>query len=79
MAAFNREELSRCSKAELLDYIEQQQDQLSRFETRFRGGGRSAHSNAISYGGRGSPIFTTGGQYLSPLRTSSLQICTCMF
>ena len=37
MSGFNREELSRCSKAELLDYIEQQYDQLSRFETRFRG------------------------------------------
>ena len=37
MAGFNREELSRRSKAELLDYIEQQSDQLGRFETRFRG------------------------------------------
>ena len=46
MAGFNREELSRRSKAELLDYIEQQSDQLGRFETRFRG---SAHHRYISH------------------------------
>lgn len=35
--AFNREDFSLRSKSELLDYIEQQCDQISRLETRFRG------------------------------------------
>ena len=37
MAKYEREEFYRLSKAQLLDYIEQQIDQLNRFETRFRG------------------------------------------
>ena len=70
MAAFNREELSRCSKAELLDYIEQQQDQLSRFETRFRGGG--LHTQMLYLMGVGETHFHNRGLVLPPLRT-----CTC--
>ncbi len=37
MAGFDREEFSKLSKEELLDYIDQQCDQLTRFESRFRG------------------------------------------
>ena len=49
MAGFNREELSRRSKAELLDYIEQQSDQLGRFETRFRGRAASTIGTLATY------------------------------
>ena len=35
--AFSREDFSLRSKSELLDYIEQQSEQVSRLETRFRG------------------------------------------
>ena len=37
MASFSREEFGLRSKSELLDYIEQQSEQISRLETRFRG------------------------------------------
>ena len=37
MASYNRGEFFRYSKKELLDYIEQQNEQLTRFESRFRG------------------------------------------
>ena len=37
MSSFNREDFAVRSKSELLDYIEQQSDQISRLETRFRG------------------------------------------
>ena len=37
MATLTREELSERTKEELLDYIEQQAEQLGRFEARFRG------------------------------------------
>ena len=37
MAGYNRGEFFRYGKGELLDYIEQQNEQLSRFESRFRG------------------------------------------
>ena len=49
MAGFNREELSRRSKADLLDYIEQQSDQLGRFETRFRGRAASTIGTLATY------------------------------
>ena len=35
--AFNREDFAVRSKSELLDYIEQQCEQVTRLETRFRG------------------------------------------
>ena len=37
MASFSREDFAVRSKSELLDYIEQQSEQISRLETRFRG------------------------------------------
>ena len=37
MSSFCREDFAVRSKSELLDYIEQQSDQISRLETRFRG------------------------------------------
>jgi len=37
MSKYDRGEFSRFDKGQLLDYIEQQNEQLSRFETRFRG------------------------------------------
>ena len=37
MAGYNRGEFFKYSKGELLDYIEQQNEQLTRFESRFRG------------------------------------------
>ena len=37
MVEYNRKEFSQYSKAALLDHIEQQNEQLGRLETRFRG------------------------------------------
>lgn len=34
---FDRSQFSSLTKEQLIDYIEQQNEQLSRFETRFRG------------------------------------------
>ena len=37
MATFDRSMFAHSSRDELLDYIEQQSEQLGRFESRFRG------------------------------------------
>lgn len=37
MAQYNRDHFSTYPKKQLLDYVEQQNEQLARFETRFRG------------------------------------------
>ena len=49
MVSYEREEFSQLTKDQLLDYIEQQQDQLSRFELRFRGESRFIIHIPIKY------------------------------
>ncbi len=58
-SGYDRGEFSKLSKERLLDYIEQQTEQLNRFETRFRG-------KSLIY-----PPYLPGGGWISTAQYSS--------